>query len=124
MGTWIEIKLGIIFKHTLQVVPYVGTWIEMCQFKIEYIQKKVVPYVGTWIEIRRCIPDRPQEVPGRSLRGNVDRNCLIGARGDYRIKVVPYVGTWIEICSAHRCSGRSSVVPYVGTWIEILKSWH
>ena len=56
----------------------------------------VVPYVGTWIEITSALP-APQKGPGRSLRGNVDRNFDGGKWNVFRSQVVPYVGTWIEI---------------------------
>ena len=85
-------------------------------------------------------PDPRALTRGRSLRGNVDRNCLIGFSSPRSI-VVPYVGTWIEmilnklLLSPSRRSRRGNVdrnvrmsrrpgigmevVPYVGTWIEI-----
>ena len=59
------------------------------------VSDPVVPYVGTWIEIRWLINSRPV-APGRSLRGNVDRNPA-SAPIDHMYPVVPYVGTWIEI---------------------------
>ena len=39
---------------------------------------------------------KDEKSPGRSLRGNVDRNTVINESGVYAL-VVPYVGTWIEI---------------------------
>ena len=82
--------------------------------------------------------------PGRSLRGNVDRNTAYYNVNRKKGKVVPYVGTWIEILLPREGTkldrSRSlrgnvdrnvlaslivnearSVVPYVGTWIEIIK---
>ena len=52
MGTWIEIQESLILCS--------------CDYK-------VVPYVGTWIEMLLASV-LPNSAPGRSLRGNVDRN--------------------------------------------------
>ena len=74
----------------------------------------VVPYVGTWIEIQFGTMTGEQ-MTGRSLRGNVDRNSNIGEQPILN-KVVPYVGTWIEIhhitrriCTRFRRSLRGNV---------------
>ena len=101
-----------------QVVPYVGTWIEIAMLSFWKTARGVVPYVGTWIEIGLKGEQGPQG-PGRSLRGNVDRNIVgelneaLGTGRSLRGNVdrnamlnssrtargvVPYVGTWIEIC--------------------------
>ena len=79
----------------LLVVPYVGTWIEIFQALKDLFLTFVVPYVGTWIEIIVCV-DRITCPLGRSLRGNVDRNCIL-IKLLLLFYVVPYVGTWIEI---------------------------
>ena len=55
----------------------------------------------------------------RSLRGNVDRNIIIGQLAKYLLNVVPYVGTWIEMNPSSEDHCHRWVVPYVGTWIEI-----
>ena len=58
-----------------RVVPYVGTWIEIAMLSFWKTARGVVPYVGTWIEIGLKGEQGPQG-PGRSLRGNVDRNIV------------------------------------------------
>ena len=61
-----------VWLNTL-VVPYVGTWIEILSDNVESDIIIVVPYVGTWIEMGNIRSQGPP-APGRSLRGNVDRN--------------------------------------------------
>ena len=85
----------IISAHSLAVVPYVGTWIEIRIRRLLCPAIPVVPYVGTWIEIGNG-RSRFDEIGGRSLRGNVDRNSWLVSRAA-TMYVVPYVGTWIEI---------------------------
>ena len=58
--------------------------------------------------------------PGRSLRGNVDRNNLYTSETISKT-VVPYVGTWIEIEIPSVFADLLDVVPYVGTWIEMCR---
>ena len=78
-----------------EVVPYVGTWIEITKNWQIARMRQVVPYVGTWIEMQKT-SEAGYSVPGRSLRGNVDRNVDKPSAEQY-LTVVPYVGTWIEI---------------------------
>ena len=56
--------------------------------------------------------------PGRSLRGNVDRNSTQQGGKKSRPPVVPYVGTWKEIKVAVQDGVEEAVVPYVGKGIE------
>ena len=74
-----------------------GTWIEIPLPRDTYARRDtVVPYVGTWIEIpgMYASASAPRR---RSLRGNVDRNCVFHDDLTIVVSVVPYVGTWIEI---------------------------
>ena len=74
VGTWIEIGMMCPANDTVAVVPYVGTWIEISHLSSISMQDNVVPYVGTWIEIVVVWASQSAS-GGRSLRGNVDRNC-------------------------------------------------
>ena len=102
----------VLFSITFAVVPYVGTWIEILSHCTEVGARRGRSLRGN--VDRNCNLNRQYRSMGlgRSLRGNVDRNrhCVIIVIDD---RVVPYVGTWIEINVVNTLSGSLQSFP---TW--------